>query len=272
MFERFTDRARRVIVVAQDEARELGHPLIRPEHLALGLLQGKGVAARALSEFGITYAGTRERILAATPAGVSLAGERLPFTPEAKKVLELSLREALRLGHSYIGTEHLLLGLIRMDEEHAADLFPVNLGLLRARVIESATGTPGERASRSPALHAALGRAQGAAGDDPVTTGQVLLALVGDANSQGAQALARLGVSERTLADALRDVPVEETSDAPGAPRWFEIRLGGRTTTVQDAELTRLLASFTPEQIRELLRKGLGEPGEPGEPGEEEAG
>jgi ATP-dependent Clp protease ATP-binding subunit ClpC len=257
MFERFTDRARQVIVVAQDEARELGHPLIRPEHLALGLLQGKGVACRALGDFGVTYDETRARILAATPAGEVLAGERLPFTPEAKKVLEHSLREALRLKHKYIGTEHLLLGLLRTDEHLAADLFAVNLELLRARVIQYATGSPEDRVLRSPALHAALGRAQGAAGDAPVTTGQVLVALAGDPESQAGKALDRLGVSERVLADTVRELPVDDTTDAPGPPRWFEIRLGGVTTTVEDAELTRILSEVSPEQLRELLRKSL---------------
>jgi len=269
MFERFTDRSRRVIVVAQDEARELGHPFIRPEHLALGLLQGEGVAARALSDFGVTYAEVRKRVLAVTPAGEALAGERLPFTPEAKKVLERSLREALRLKHRYIGTEHLLLGLLRVDEQLAAKLFAVNLGLLRARVTQYATGSTEDRVRRSPALHAALGRALGAAGDDPVTTGQVLVALAGDAESQAGKALARLGVSEGALAGAVRDVPVEDTADAPGPPRWFEIRVGGHTTTVQDAELTRILSECPPEQLRALLRQGLGAPNEANEANEE---
>jgi ATP-dependent Clp protease ATP-binding subunit ClpC len=257
MFERFTDRSRRVIVVAQDEARELGHPFIRPEHLALGLLQGKGAASRALSDFGVTYAETRERIVAAAPAGEALAGERLPFTPEAKKVLERSLREALRLKHKYIGTEHLLLGLLQTDEQLAADLFAVNLELLRARVVQYATGSPEDRVPRSPALHAALGRAQGASGDAPVTTGQVLVALAGDPESQAGKALDRLGVSERSLVDAVRATHLDDTSDAPGPPRWFEIRLGGVTTTVEDAELTRILSEVSPEQLRELLRKSL---------------
>jgi hypothetical protein len=111
---------------------------------------------------------------------------------------------------------------------------------------------------RSPALYAALGRAQGAAGGEPVTTGQVLVALAGDPESQAGKALARLGVAEGALADAVRSIRLAETSDAPGPPRWFEVRLGGRTTTVQDAELTRILSEVAPEQLRALLRKGLG--------------
>jgi ATP-dependent Clp protease ATP-binding subunit ClpA len=259
MFERFTDRARRAIVLAQDEARALGHAQIRPEHLGLGLVQSDGVSGQVLREFGVTYEGTRERIVAVTPAGEApaVAGERLPFTPEAKQVLEKSLREALRLGHKYIGTEHLLLGLLRSYEQLAADLFPVNLGLLRTRVVQYATGGPGERVTRSPALRAALGRAQGAAGDEPITTGHVLVALAGDPDSQGGKALAQLDVSEGALADALREIPVEDTSDASGPPRWFEIRLGGRIETFRDPELAKRLADCAPEQIRELLRKGV---------------
>ncbi len=259
MFERFTDRARRAIVLAQDEARELGHAQIRPEHLGLGLVQSDGVSGQVLREFGVTYEETRERIVAHMPAGDALAGagKRLPFTPEAKKVLEVSLRETLRLGHKYIGTEHLLLALLRTYEQLTADLFPVNLGLLRTRVVEYATGGPGERASRSPALRAALGRAQGAAGDEPMTTGHVLVALASDPDSQGGKALAGLDVSERALVDALREIPLGDTSDAPGAPRWLEIRLGGRTETIRDPELAKILEDCTPEQISELLRKGF---------------
>src|SRR5580704_19337827 len=134
MFERFTDRARRVIVVAQDEARDLGHPFIRPEHLALGLTTSEGLAGQALEEFGVTHAGTRERRVAAMPESEARTGERLPFTPEAKKALEFSLREALRLKHSYIGTEHLLLGLLRLDDRLAAEVFHVDGGLLSTRV------------------------------------------------------------------------------------------------------------------------------------------
>jgi ATP-dependent Clp protease ATP-binding subunit ClpA len=262
MFERFTDRARRVLVVAQDEARDLGHPFIRPEHIGLGLLQSDGAAARALGDLGVTYGATRDRVLTAFPAGVALAGERLPFTPEAKKVLELSLREALRLGHNYIGTEHLLLGLLRNDESVGLTLFQADLEILRARAVQYATGADGERTARSPALHAALGRAQALAGDQPVGTGQILLAIAGDPASQGAMALAHLGVTEGAAADAIDQIPVEGTSDAFGPPRWFEIKMGGRTATVEDPELARVLAGLDPEKIRAILRKGMDVGGE----------
>jgi ATP-dependent Clp protease ATP-binding subunit ClpA len=264
MFERFTDRARRAIVVAQDEARDLGHPFIRPEHLALGLTRSEGLAGQALEEFGVTHDGVRARLVAALPQSEVRAGERLPFTPEAKKALELSLREALRLKHSYIGTEHQLLGLLRLDEQLAAAMYQVDGEKLRTRVVQLAAGTPGERNRRSPALHTALGRAQGDAGDDdPVTTGQMLVAIAADHESQGAKVLERAGVSHEALVAALRAVPVQGTSDATGTPRWFEIRIGGRSATVEDAELAALLSEFGPEQIGQLLRRGLAAPDPP---------
>src|SRR5881394_3740067 len=107
MFERFTDRARRVVVLAQEEARMLNHNYIGTEHILLGLIhEGEGVAAKALESLGISLEGVGQQ----APSG------HIPFTPRAKKVLELSLREALQLGHNYIGTEHILLGLIREGE------------------------------------------------------------------------------------------------------------------------------------------------------------
>ena len=259
MFERFTDRARRVLVIAQDEARDLGHPFIRPEHIGLGLLRSEGAGGRALADLGVTYEVTRARVVAGVPTGESRAGERLPFTPEAKKVLELSLREALGLGHNYIGTEHLLLGLIRQSEGSASTLFDADTDVLRARALQYATGTKDDRGSRSPALHTALGRAQTSTGNGCASTGDLLVAIISDHDSQGAQVLERLGVTARSLAEALDQVPVDSTSDAPGPPLWFEIKAGGRTTTVEDPELARVLNELDPQQIRAILRKGIDE-------------
>ncbi len=117
MFERFTDRARRVIVLAQEEARGLNHNYIGTEHLLLGLLEPGGIAAQALDRFGMTATGTREEVKARVGVGSEPPKGRIPFTPRAKKVLELALREALQLSHNYIGTEHILLGLVREGEE-----------------------------------------------------------------------------------------------------------------------------------------------------------
>jgi hypothetical protein len=134
MFERFTDRARRVLVLAQEEARLLNHSFIGTEHILLGLIQeGEGVAAKALESLGISLEAVREKVEETSgPAGSAPTGSP-PFTPRAKKVLELSLREALQLGHNYIGTEHMLLGLVREGEGVAAQVL-ISLGADLARV------------------------------------------------------------------------------------------------------------------------------------------
>jgi ATP-dependent Clp protease ATP-binding subunit ClpC len=120
MFERFTDRARRVVVLAQEEARMLNHNYIGTEHILLGLIhEGEGVAAKALESLGISLDAVREQVQEIIGQGQQAPSGHIPFTPRAKKVLELSLREALQLGHNYIGTEHILLGLIRRQGQRA---------------------------------------------------------------------------------------------------------------------------------------------------------
>jgi ATP-dependent Clp protease ATP-binding subunit ClpC len=128
MFERFTDRARRVIVLAQEEARRLNHNYIGTEHFLLALLyEGEGVGARALESLGISHDEVRQQIEEIIGRGQEAPPGHIPFTPRAKKVLELSLREALQLGHTYIGTEHILLGLIHEGDGVAAQVL-VRLG------------------------------------------------------------------------------------------------------------------------------------------------
>jgi Clp amino terminal domain, pathogenicity island component len=134
MFERFTDRARRVVVLAQEEARHLNHNYIGTEHILLGLIhEGEGVAARSLEALGISLEAVRTQVVDIVGHGSDAPGGHIPFTPRAKKVLELSLREALGLNHNYIGTEHILLGLIREGEGVAAQVL-VNLGASFDRV------------------------------------------------------------------------------------------------------------------------------------------
>jgi hypothetical protein len=134
MFERFTDRARRVVVLAQEEARLLNHSYIGTEHLLLGLLhEGDGIAARALESLGISLVTIRAQVEEIIGRGEASPTGHIPITPRAKKVLELSLREALQLGHNYIGTEHILLGLIREGEGVAAQVL-VKLGADLSRV------------------------------------------------------------------------------------------------------------------------------------------
>jgi Clp amino terminal domain, pathogenicity island component len=134
MFERFTDKARRVVVLAQEEARHLNHNYIGTEHILLGLIQeGEGVAAKALTTLDISLEAVRGEVTQIVGRGAQAPSGHIPFTPRAKKVLELSLREALGLGHNYIGTEHILLGLIREGEGVAAQVL-VKLGASLDRV------------------------------------------------------------------------------------------------------------------------------------------
>src|SRR4030088_3158551 len=121
MFERFTDRARRVVVLAQEEARMLNHNYIGTEHILLGLLrEEKSLAARVLESLDITLEWARTEVTRLVGFSEEVTSGQIPFTPRAKKVLELALREALNLGHNYIGTEHILLGLVRENEGVAA--------------------------------------------------------------------------------------------------------------------------------------------------------
>ena len=253
MFERFTDRARRVVVLAQEEARGLNHNYIGSEHLLLGLLEPGGIAAQALIRFEMTAAGTREEIKARVNVGSEPPKGRIPFTPRAKKVLELGLREALKLSHNYIGTEHILLGLIQEAEaesgtregpgaaaqilaEHAGDLTAVRqavLDLLPAaeslhgrrwlrRRSEAPPGTgaeepgePGEQTGMptTPAGDASLAEAARLAGDQPVGSHHLLLAALADPDSAAARTLTALGVNLDQAREALRNAEVAGTSD-----------------------------------------------------------
>ncbi|MGH2740048.1 MAG: ATP-dependent Clp protease ATP-binding subunit [Actinomycetota bacterium] len=147
MFERFTDRARRVVVLAQEEARMLNHNYIGTEHILLGLIhEGEGVAAKALESMGISLEAVRQQVEEIIGQGQSSPTGHIPFTPRAKKVLELSLREALQLGHNYIGTEHILLGLIREGEGVAAQVLQklgADLNRVRQQVIQLLSGYTG---------------------------------------------------------------------------------------------------------------------------------
>ena len=153
MFERFTDRARRVVVLAQEEARMLNHNYIGTEHILLGLIhEGEGVAAKALESLGISLEGVRAQVEEIIGQGQQAPSGHIPFTPRAKKVLELSLREALQLGHNYIGTEHILLGLIREGEGVAAQVLVklgADLNRVRQSVIQLLSGYQGKEAVAS---------------------------------------------------------------------------------------------------------------------------
>src|SRR5579885_1046542 len=149
MFERFTDRARRVVVLAQEEARMLNHNYIGTEHILLGLIhEGEGVAAKALESLGISLEGVRSQVEEIIGQGQQAPSGHIPFTPRAKKVLDLALREALQRGHNFIVTEHILLGLIREGEGVAAQVLVklgADLSRVRQQVIQLLSGYAGSK-------------------------------------------------------------------------------------------------------------------------------
>ena len=167
MFERFTDRARRVVVLAQEEARLLNHNYIGTEHILLGLLnEGEGIAAQALESLDIDLASVRDEVVKIIGQGQQSPSGHIPFTPRAKKVLELSLREALQLGHNYIGTEHILLGLIREGEGVAAQVLQqlgAELQKVRQTVIQLLSG-PGGSEEQQPKTAGSGGRESSSSG------------------------------------------------------------------------------------------------------------
>ena len=165
MFERFTNQARRVVVLAQEESRSLNHNYIGTEHLVLGLLrEGQGTGARALeSQGGVTVEAVRREVETRIGQGNQEQSGHIPFTPRAKKALELSLRESLALGHSYIGTGHLLLGLIRKDDGVGVEILVglgADLNVLRARVIELLADDTEEGAESGPRVRIARAPAE----------------------------------------------------------------------------------------------------------------
>ena len=275
MFERFTAYARRAVVTAQEEARELNHNYIGTEHILLALLrrpeglpnQEDGIAPAILEEFGMSREGVREEVIAKVGIGKGKAKSgHIPFTPRAKKVLELALREALQLHHNYIGTEHLLLGLIREDEGVAVQIMRSHADLLalRAAVLDrvpagegeegtlaAATGTLLRRVrarhwgprdegdvghvGATPATDATLTEAARLAGGAPIGSHHLLLAALADPNSAAARTLAGLGVDLDQAQELLRTADVTGTTDEPpeeAGRRQMSLQVTDETLTV----------------------------------------
>jgi ATP-dependent Clp protease ATP-binding subunit ClpC len=254
MFERFTATARRSIVLAQEEARVLNHNYIGTEHILLGLLhEAQGIGPRVLTQFGITLESTRNEVTAIVQVGKqSVGGGHIPFTPRAKKVLELALREALTLHHNYIGTEHILLGLIREGDGVAVQILRKHVDLLQLRMAVlnmlqvAVSGEPRRQMAWARRLasgvrgNLGLGKSEGEgegevgevavlhatpaadetittaamlAGREPVGSHHLLLAALTDANSAAARVLASLGVDLTRAKDALHNADITGTSD-----------------------------------------------------------
>jgi ATP-dependent Clp protease ATP-binding subunit ClpA len=263
MFERFTDRARRVLVVAQEEAKDFHHEFIRPEHLLLGLAQGEGLAARALGEVGVTPERLRTQVGATFERSkADDVGPKVPFSPDAKQALESSLRQALRLGHNYIGTEHLLLGVFQVSKDGATlrQLLGADPAEVRARLDELMPNGAVADLPQSPAAAGAMALAREMAGSRPMNTGHLLLAVLTDTACQGTRALATLDVTIESLAPRLAEIPLDGTTDAPPGPQMVEIKLGDTTTTIGDPELAAALGGLSPEGLRLALRGALVDP------------
>lgn len=238
MFERFTAEARSVVVRAQEEARGLQHDYIGTEHILLGLYSmPTSVAARALRNLGVTAAAVRTGIEETVGKGKQEAPPgHIPFTKRAKKVLELSLREALQLKHNYIGTEHILLALQREGDGVAAQLLAGqirDMGAIRATVNdllrEGATEHPGgEPPPRTDAAEEVVTAAQALAGDAPMGSHHLLEALIRAEGSMAAKVLADLGIDAAAVASKVDEFDAEDTTDATPeelAARKMELRV-----------------------------------------------
>jgi ATP-dependent Clp protease ATP-binding subunit ClpA len=266
MFERFTNRARHVVVLSQEEARQLQHNYIGTEHILLGLIaESDGVASQALARFGMTLDETRDDVKAIIGLGKATPTGHIPFTPRAKKVLELALREALQLRNDFIGTEHILLGVIREGQgvgaqiikQHCPDLTEVRTAVLdvastmpakslkgfrwlRDR-LETVPGRPSEQGQpaqirTTQAADTSLTEAARLAGSQPVGSHHLLLAALADPQSAAARALTELGVQLDPLKEVLRNTDVAGTSDelpAEAGRRQMVIKVTPEKITIE---------------------------------------
>jgi ATP-dependent Clp protease ATP-binding subunit ClpA len=270
MFERFTNKARHVVVMAQEEARKLRHNYIGTEHILLGLLgESDGYAFRALEGFGMSLESGRDEVRAIVGPGQVAPSGHIPFTPRAKKTLELALREALQLHHNYIGTEHILLGVIREGEGVGAQVLRQHADLeeIRTAVLDlvpaAAAAAQSGRARRwlrrrpsgdplaandpaeqtelhtTPAADTSLSEAARLAGSQPVGSHHLLLAALSDPDTAAARVLAALGVDLDQAREALRGADITGTSDEPPEEvgrRQMVIRVTGDRLTIEASD------------------------------------
>jgi len=234
MFQRFTDRARRVVVLAEEEARLLRHNSVGTEHLLLGLLhEGEGVAARALESLGINREAVRQRVEQLIGEGQQAPGGHILFTPRAKKVLELSLREAMALGHNYVGTEHILLAMLREGDSVAAQAL-TGLGIGHAQVRERVLGLlAGEREQIDPQAQMA----------DLITAAEQLTQVQQDKE-------AAFDAGEFEAAAALRDREKQLLADKLRLENQVTAGVAGQAILAENLRLRREL-----QRLRDLLRQ-----------------
>jgi ATP-dependent Clp protease ATP-binding subunit ClpA len=253
-----------VIVLAQDTARDMGHQQIKPEHLLVALAEGEGIAANAMAESGVDRAALRDKVAQrfdSKPSSKKL--NKVPFSPEAKTVMEQSLRAALALGHNYIGTEHLFFGVEREAEgrsEALDELLGVNAADVHDRALQILTGATSAASlrSRSPALHAAMVTAARQAGGAKITTGHLLAAMIADTDSQAAKALGAVGITAEAVTTTLAQVPLAETSDATLDAQNASITVDEATTLITDPEVIAALRKLNAPELREVIKKAVG--------------
>jgi ATP-dependent Clp protease ATP-binding subunit ClpA len=241
MFERFSPQARHIVVSAQEEARELDHNYIGTEHVLLGLLAtSDSLASDSLTALGYTHDNVRDTLVAAVGRGKAAPRGHIPFTPRAKKVLELSLREALQLKHNYIGPEHILLGLLREGEGRAAQILADRQPLDRIREevlgrLDSPAARQARRADRTPAAHQVMTLAAELAGRTPVGSHHILEAILQQPDSAAAKVLTDAGIDLDQLAGKFDEVNVEDTADdtpTQAATRQLELSVSDEAVTV----------------------------------------
>ncbi len=239
MFERFTDNARAVVVSAQTEARSLKHDHIGTEHVLLGLFGSPaGLAVQALGQLGITAEMVRADVVSMVGTGDGTPSGHIPFSPRAKKVLELALREALQLSHNYIGTEHILLALEREGEgvavqvlaAHITDMHEIRNTVTALLDAQGRAGGATVRPKRTTAADEVFAAAEALAGAAPMGSHHLLEALIRAEGSMAATVLAQLGISPDAIADKVDELDADATTDATpqetGA-RKMEIRVEG---------------------------------------------
>ena len=272
MFERFTDRARRVVVLAQEEARMLDHNYIGTEHLLLGLIhEGEGIAAKALEAMGISLDAVRQQVEAIIGRGQLAPSGHIPFTPRAKRVLELSLRESGQLGHNYIGTEHILLGLVREGEGVAAQVLVTlgaDLNRVRQMVIQllqghSAETKPKPRSMRTGVVEDVLARLDSM--DGRLTAIERWVGMgpdVRDLDQEIAQLHrdkeAAIESQDFEAAAAIRDAEVRLLADKAGRAKNLAGGTEGRSSLAEDFD--RLRAEL--DRLRSMVRERGTEPGD----------
>jgi len=272
MFERFTDRARRVVVLAQEEARMLDHNYIGTEHLLLGLIhEGEGVAARALETMGVSLEAVRQQVETIIGRGDEAPSGHIPFTPRAKRVLELSLRESGQLGHNYIGTEHILLGLVREGEGVAAQVLVklgADLNRVRQMVIQllndrGAEARPKPRSMRAGVIEDVLARLDSM--DGRLTAIERWVGMgpdVRDLDQEIAQLRrdkeAAIESQDFETAAAIRDAEVRLLADKTGREKNWTGGAEGRSSLAEECD--RLRAEL--DRLRNTLRERGIEPGD----------